>query len=118
MQHSTLDFEFNSLIAHGWDTFPTAESLKNQIATVALAQSELKEWQLGFFSPPDKIVEVHLTSAARDQIICMWHGHRKLDKQSPPSIPLRLFVFGFGTDSGGSWANLEVLPGLDTWEAE
>lgn len=118
MQHGTFDFEFNSLIAQGWDTFPSSESLRTQIATAALAQSELKEWQFGLFSPPDKIAEIHLTSAARDQIMCMWHGHRKLGKQSPPSIRLRLFVCGFGTDSDGSWANLEVLPGLDTWEAE
>lgn len=52
-----------------------------------------------------------------DQIRCMWHGRRERDQISPPVIPLKIFVWGTGQDQHGTWASIEVHPGMDDWDA-
>ena len=116
MSHAVINLSFSSLISKNWDRFPDIENIKKQIAVAVLAQSELTGQELGFYTPPQEIKEVHLTFAAQDQIRCMWHGHREVGKKSPPDIPLRIYVCGFGQEAGATWASIEVLPGLENWE--
>lgn len=117
MSHKVISLNFTSLIAERWDSLPDVEKLKAQLATAALAHSELNDIALGLYAPPKEVREVRITAAAADQIRCMWHGHRGRDQISPPVIPLKMFVFGTGQDSSGTWANIEVHPGMDEWEA-
>ena len=107
-----------SISSESWASFPDPEKLKKQIAVAVLAHSELIEEPLGSYAPPKEIKEVKITAAVFDQVRCMWHGHRNRGQMSPPSIPLKIFVFGFGQDSKSTWANIEVLPGLDDWSVE
>ena len=118
MSHKLHSFSFTSLVSESWDSFPTADSLKKQIALAVLAHSELTQEALGFYSPPNEIREIAITSAAFDQIRSMWHGYRSRGHLSPPSIPLKIFVSGFGQEAGNTWASIEVFPGLDNWEVE
>ncbi|MFY4713443.1 hypothetical protein ACVCH0_01055 [Burkholderia glumae] len=117
MQHKFICLNFTSVISERWDSLPDVEKLKSQLAIAALAHCELHDVELGLYATPKEVREVTITSAAADQIRCMWHGHRGRGQISPPVIPLRIFVFAFGQDSGGTWASIEVHPGLDDWEA-
>jgi len=88
-----------------------------QIALAALAHCELTEVALGLQAPPKEVRDVQLTQAAADQIRCMWHGHRSRGHSAPPTIPLKVFVTGYGQDGEGhTWADIEVHPGLSIWE--
>lgn len=118
MTHKIHSLNFNSLISESWDSFPDPEKLKKQIAIAILAHSELSEDELGFYAPPKEIREIRVTEAVFDQVRCMWHGHRSQGHQSPPPIPLKFFVFGFGQDAANTWASIEVLPGLEDWGVE
>jgi hypothetical protein len=115
MFHKLHRFEFTSLAAETWDSLPDLEKLKKQIALALLAHSELTQQALGAYAPPNEIREVRVSTAAFDQIAHMWHGHRDNGQMSPPPIPLKIFVFSFGQNPDGSWASIEVLPGLDDW---
>ena len=115
MPHRLHSFEFTSFISESWDSFPNHEKLKKQIALAALAHSELTREALGLYAPPNEIREVRVTAAVLDQIMSMWHGHRSQGQLSPPSIPLKLFVFGYGQDATSTWVSIEVLPGLESW---
>ncbi|WP_124649062.1 hypothetical protein [Burkholderia stagnalis] len=117
MQHKTIPLDFTSIVSERWDSLPDVEKLKKQIAIAAVAHSELHEIELGLYAPPNEVREVKITAAAADQIRCMWHGHRGRDQKSPPVIPLKIFVFEAGQDSTGTWASIEVHPGVDEWEA-
>lgn len=118
MLHGVFSLDFKSFNIQNWSTFPSSEELKKEIAVAVLAHSEVTENALGFYTPPNEINNIDISAAALDQIQCMWHGHRQRVSISPPSIPLRLFVVGFGQDSGRSWASIEVLPGLDNWNVQ
>jgi hypothetical protein len=72
----------------------------------------------GGYAPPNEIREVRVTAAAVDQIRCMWHSYRNRGQMSPPAMPLKIFAFAFGQESGSTWASIEVFPGLDNWEVE
>ncbi|HDR9868168.1 TPA: hypothetical protein QDE31_00025 [Burkholderia cenocepacia] len=116
MQHKVIPLDFTSLVSERWSSLPDIEHLKKQLATLVLAHSELHAIELGLYAPPKEIREVTITAAAADQIRCMWHGHRGRDQLSPPTIPLKIFVFGTGQDQQGTWASIEVHPGKDNWE--
>jgi hypothetical protein len=116
--HKVFCLNFTSMDEATWKSFPTAEQVRKHIALAVLAHSNLTEEALGFFRPPKEIREVKVTEAVHDQVRCMWHGHRDWGKKSPPPIPLKIFVFGYGQDAKSTWANIEVLPGLDCWEVE
>lgn len=116
--HQLHDLEFVAVTSERWDSFPDMVTLKPQLAMSALARCELAGDAFGFYFPPDEIREVHLTSAAADQIRCMWHGHRSKESNSPPPIPLKVFVTDFGQSEGRTWANIELHPGLDNWTAK
>ncbi|WP_171941272.1 hypothetical protein [Herbaspirillum rubrisubalbicans] len=116
-QHELRTLAFASLTAERWDSFPETATISKQIGDAILAQSEVSGDHVGFYNPPDEIKEVKVTVAALDQIQCMWHGHRQPGRRSPPAIPLRYFVTGFGQENGKSWASVEVYPGVDNWEA-
>lgn len=118
MSHKLHSFEFTSLVSESWDSFPDSAKLERQIAIAVLAHSELAQEALGFYAPPKEIREIKVTAAVFDQVQCMWHGHRNRGHMSPPPIPLKIFVFGFGQDARSTWASIEVLPGLDSWEVE
>ncbi|WP_374679684.1 hypothetical protein [Hydrocarboniphaga effusa] len=118
MAHQIISLSFTSLISERWSSFPNHEKLTKEIALAVLAHSELNEEALGLYAPPKEIKEIKVTNAAFDQIQCMWHGHRQSGQQSPPPIPLKIFVFGFGQDASSTWASIEVLPGIDSWEVE
>jgi hypothetical protein len=118
MSHKLLSLTFTSLVSESWDSLPDPERLKKQIAAAVLVHSELAQEELGLYAPPNEIREVRVTAAAVDQIICMWHGHRNRGQMSPPAIPLKIFPFAFGQDSGSTWASIEVFPGLDDWGVE
>ncbi len=115
--HGFQTIQFTSLTSEAWNSLPDVESLKGQISQAILAHSEVSEEALGFYRPPDEIRELVLTQAVYDQIRCMWHGHRPRGHASPPPIPLRIFVYGYGQAEGRSWACIEVHPGVDNWEA-
>lgn len=116
--HKTFRLNFTSLDEASWENFPSAEQVRKHIALAVLAHSELTDEKLGFYEPPKDIKEVRITEAAHDQIRCMWHAHRDRGKRSPPPIPLRIFVFGFGQDASNTWASIEILPGLDSWAVD
>jgi hypothetical protein len=115
--HGFHKIHFSSLTSEAWASFPDIESLKVQITQAILAHSEVTEEALGFYTPPDELRQVVLTHAVHDQIRCMWHGHRSAGRASPPPIPLHIFVYGFGQANGKTWAEVEVHPGVDNWEA-
>ena len=115
--HKLQDLAFTSVSAEQWDSMPSAHSLKRQIALSALATCELTNSSLGIYSPPQEVREVHITNAAADQIRCMWHGHRTRGSKAPPTIPLKLFVTGYGQSAEGhTWADIEVHPGMGDWD--
>jgi hypothetical protein len=116
MSHQFHTLQFTSLTPERWQSLPDIAVIKQQIASAALAHSEVSEVAFGLYSPPDEIREVHLTQAAADQILCMWHGHRQRSRDAPPVIPLKLFVCGFGQQEGRTWASIEIHPGTDNWE--
>ncbi|OZG71565.1 hypothetical protein BTA51_19985 [Hahella sp. CCB-MM4] len=118
MIHKLITLDFTSLMPQSWDSFPDPEALKKQVALSVLAHSEITKEALGFYAPPNEIKEVRVTAAVLDQIYCMWHGHRENGRESPPTIPLKIFVCGFGQNDETSWASIEVLPGLDNWDFE
>lgn len=118
MLHRMINLSFASVVPESWNSFPRAEELKREIALTVLTHSELSSESLGVYAPPETIKEVRITTAAFDQIRCMWHGHREKGHQAPPLIPLKVFVFSFGQDASGTWASIEVMPGLDDWELE
>ena len=115
--HGFHTIHFTSLTSESWGGLPDVEGLRNQISEAILAHSEVQEQALGFYRPPDEIRELLLTQAVHDQIRCMWHGHRSAGRTSPPTIPLRIFVYGFGQAGGKTWASVEVHPGVDNWDA-
>ncbi len=117
MQHGMISLYFTSIVPERWDSLPDLEKLKKQIALAAVAHSELHDVALGFDAPPNEVREVRITAAAADQIRCMWHGHRSRDQISPPSIPLKIFVIEAGQNHQGTWASIEVHPGMDDWDA-
>ena len=118
MSHNLLSLNFTSLVSESWDSLPDPERLKKQIAAAALVHSELTQEALGLYAPPMEMREVRVTAAAADQIRCMWDGHRNRGQISPPAIPLKIFAFAFGQDSGNTWASIEVFPGVDNWAVE
>lgn len=99
-----------------WPSMPSVADLKQQIAMAVISDSEITDTAIGFYSPPKRIRNVRISDAALDQIACMWHGHRKAGSSSPPAIPLKYFVKGFGQVPSDTWADVEVLPGVDSWE--
>lgn len=114
--HKIICLNFTSLVPDRWDSLPDVEALKKQLASAAIAHSEVHGVALGLYSPPKEVRAVKITSAAADQIKCMWHGHRAKGQMSPPVIPLKIFVFGMGQDAQGTWAAIEVHPGVDDWD--
>jgi hypothetical protein len=117
-QHRLRPLSFASLTSEHWESLPNLESIKRQIGDAILAQSEVYDEAIGFYSPPHEIRDIHLTHAAADQIRFMWHGHRKTGRRSPPTIPLKFFVTGFGQSNGRTCANVEIHPGMDRWETD
>lgn len=116
--HGFHELPFTSLTSERWDSLPDMKVIQQQIASSALAHCEVTGYNLGLYSPPKEIKELHVTVAAMDQIRSMWWGHRDRSRASPPIIPLKIFVTGAGQDGKGhTWASLEVHPGLDNWEA-
>jgi len=116
-EHALQDLPFTSINPERWGTLPDIRGLKMQIALAALAHCELTEVALGLQAPPKEVRDVQLTQAAADQIRCMWHGHRSRGHSAPPTIPLKVFVTGYGQDGEGhTWADIEVHPGLSIWE--
>jgi hypothetical protein len=115
--HGVHQLPFLSLTSERWDSLPDRSTMKQQIAAAALANCEVSGTAYGLYTPPHEIREVKLTDAAMDQIRSMWHGHRKSGRGSPPPIPLKVFVVGFGQKDGHTWASIEILPGIDNWEA-
>ncbi|WP_186020403.1 hypothetical protein [Burkholderia gladioli] len=116
--HKFISLNFTSLVSERWNSLPNIEQMKKQIAVAALAHSELHDIELGLAAPPGEVRDVRISAAAADQIQCMWHGHRQGGQLSPPVIPLKLFVFEMGQDVQGTWANIEVHPGMDDWEVD
>lgn len=115
--HALQDLPFTSVTSEAWDSLPEMTAIERRIAVAALAHCELTAEALGLYAPPKEIREVQLTHAAADQIRCMWHGHRERGNKAPPTIPLKVFVTGFGQDGKGhTWADIEVHPGLPNWE--
>ena len=91
--------------------------MEKQIAQAVLAYCELSDEPFGLDSPPHEVREIRMAHAVYDQIRSMWHGHREKGRLSPPTIPLKTFLFGFGQESGRTWIRIEILPGLDDWKA-
>lgn len=118
MSHRIINLNFTSFVSERWSSLPNQEKLAKEIALAVLAHSEISKESFGLYAPPNEIKDVKVTNAAFDQIQCMWHGHRQRGRQSPPPIPLKVFVFGDGQDASSTWASIEVLPGLDSWEVE
>lgn len=117
--HSLQDLPFTSVNPERWGTLPDIAGLKRQIALAALAHCELTEQALGVYAPPKEVRDVQLTTAATDQIRCMWLSDRHGGSKAPPTIPLKVFVTGFGQDGeGNTWADIEVHPGLVHWAPE
>ncbi|MBX3624732.1 MAG: hypothetical protein KF892_06945 [Rhizobacter sp.] len=114
--HALQDLPFTSVVPGRPGALPDVATLKRQIALAALAHCELTEQALGVYTPPKEVREVQLTYAATDQIRTMWQGLRQAGSTAPPTIPLKVFVTGFGQDSNGdTWADIEVHPGLPEW---
>ena len=116
MTHRVLTVELVSGSPPSWNQMPSLDDLKQQIAAAVLADSEIASKTLGFYSPPQRIRNVEISKAAWDQITCMWHGHRARGAISPPFIPLKYFVWGFGQMPPDTWADIEILPGVDNWD--
>jgi len=117
MTHSLRKIDFVPSLPSSWELFPSTIELQQQISLAILADSEVADVSLGFYKPPGRIREIIISHAARDQITCMWHGHRERGAKSPPVIPLRYFVFGFGQKPPDTWVDVEVHPGHEHWEA-
>jgi hypothetical protein len=116
--HALQDLPFTSVTSEHWDSLPDTQAIKRHLALAALVHCELTDEALGLYTPPKEIREVQLTHAAADQIRCMWHGHRNRGSKAPPTIPLKVFVTGGGQDGKGhTWADIEVHPGMNNWEA-
>ncbi len=117
--HTLQDLPFTSVNPERWGSQPDLTALKRQIALAALAHCELTEQALGVYAPPKEVREVHLTYAAGDQIRRMWLSEGQVGSKAPPTIPLKVFVTGFGQDAHGTtWADIEVHPGLANWASE
>jgi hypothetical protein len=116
-QHELRSLSFASLTSEHWDSFPDLRSITKQIGDAILAHSEVSKDSVGLYAPPNEIRNVHLTDAAADLIRCMWHGHREKGRRGPPAIPLKVFVTRFGQGNGRSWADVEIHPGVDNWDA-
>ena len=116
MSHRLHKLLLQPVFPSSWAGMPSQSSIKQQISLAVLADSELSSTALGFYTPPKRVREVILSSAAFDQIRSMWHGHRAASSISPPTIPLTYFVIGFGQSPPDSWVDIEVLPGLENWE--
>ena len=114
--HKLQSVQFTSLTSESWESLPDMERLRQQIVLAVLAHSELTGESLGLYSPPKEIRQVLITNAAHDQIRVMWHGHRQRGHKAPPAIPLKIFVFGGGQADGTTWSNIEIHPGLDSWD--
>jgi hypothetical protein len=100
-----------------WAKLPSREEVERVISLAVLAQSEIADETLGFYKPPRRIGKLSITLAALDQIHCMWHGFRESPSISPPAIPLQYFIVGFGQKPPDTWVDIEVHPGLSTWDA-
>ena len=114
MSHQLISLNFVSTIPSTWD-WPEKNQLCDMLSTAILLDSEVVGRTLGFYKPPDRVDSIILTDSAYDQIRTMWWGHRDFGSQSPPAIPLKYFVSGFGQANGESWINVEILPGSDDW---
>lgn len=115
--HELIEFQVVFTETKLWDNFPDVPTIKRQVSVALLANCSLTDTDVGIFSSPTEIREITVTSAAIDQIRCMWHGHRNVGYRSPPVMPLKVFVIGGGQDgTGRSWVDIEVLPGISSWE--
>jgi hypothetical protein len=111
--HGLLSVPFTSLTSENRDGVPEVNKLKTEIAQTVLACSELTDEALGIFTLPEEIREVLPTQAVYDPIGSMWHGQRDRGHASPPPLPLKIFVVGFGHSDGKTWPGIEGPPGRD-----
>jgi|ERR1051325_5967798 hypothetical protein len=116
MRHGLFSLDLAVVNPQAWDTLPSADHIKSEVARVLLANRDVLDTDTGVDAK--RVRKVVLTGAAWDQISCMWHGHRAKSALGPPQIPLKYFVCGYGQDGkGDSWVDIEVHPGVDEWEA-
>ena len=111
-----FEFSFFSASPETWNRKMTNEEIETIVATSILLDSEILERTLGFYKPAKRIREIRMTAAALDQIAYSWWGKRDHGAQSPPTIPLKYYVYGLGQKPPDTWVDVEVLPGVDEWE--
>ena len=117
MTYCLYSLNFVSTIPSTW-VWPSREELESYLSTAILLDSEITVKSLGFYKPPKRIRKLKISNAAYDQIEKMWWGHRDRDAESPPAIPLKYFVFGFGQNPPDNWVDVEMLPGVDDWDVK
>ena len=115
MSTRLFEFSFVSIVPSTWNRKLSNNEIEEIIGTAILINSELLGRTLGFYKPPRRIRELKITAAAFDQIAYSWWGKRKSSSASPPAIPLKYYVYGFGQKQLDTWVDIEVLPGLDNW---
>lgn len=115
MSRKLHSFKLAAVSPSLWATLPSLDSLNELISNAVLCDSEITNTSLGFYNPPERIRKISISIAAQDQIESMWHGHRTSGANSPPPIPLKYFVFGFGQKPPDTWVDVEIFPGLDDW---
>ena len=116
MKHGLFSLDLTVANPQAWDTLPSPDHVRAEIARVLLANRDVADTDTGVNAK--RVRKVVLTGAASDQISCMWHGHRVRSKLGPPQIPLKYFISGYGQDGkGDSWVDVEIHPGVDEWEA-
>ena len=117
MKHCLFNMNFVSTIPSTWE-WPSRKRLEELLSIAVLIDSEITDKSLGLYNPPERVRKLKISNSAYDQIRRMWWGHRDIGADSPPAIPLKYFVFGFGQNPPDNWVDIEILPGIDEWDVE
>jgi hypothetical protein len=96
MKHGLFSLDLTVVNPQAWDTLPSSDHIRAEIARVLLANRDVADKDTGVDA--NRVRRVVLTGAASDQISCMWHGHRARSKLGPPQIPLKYFVWWLRTE--------------------
>ncbi len=118
MPNELVKFTFAPFNPEKWDSLPNNAHLEQELSRAILAQNSIEGGVLGLFKEPNRVNKLIMTSAAREQILSYWHGHRKKGSNHPPAIPLKYFVSGFGQKDEDTWVDIEMYPGVDSWEVD
>jgi hypothetical protein len=117
-QHRMRSFmaDFGPLATSDFTT-PSVAFVKKRIAQSLAEDSILKKEirDLGG-KKPVRIGKVELTIAAFAQVQDMWAYAHRCKTGGGPKIPLKYYTHGIHRKDGVETVDVEIHPGLDTWE--